>query len=161
TLDAADQLKSAQIDLNGSDAATLTEISALQNGAKDARDEAALAARLDAAGVNDPAALKDQLQSILSLYNAGLLPRADLKTPLDREVDVVMENNLVVRRPDNSLVIDQTNQTAGIVYSDPNNTPTDPADDKPSVVYLKLGGSALVFFPEDLERMIVRSIPFI
>jgi general nucleoside transport system permease protein len=160
-LDAVDQLKTAGIDLNSADAATLVEIAALQNGAKDARDEAALAAQLTAVGIDNPAALKDQLQTVVSLYNAGLFTNSNVKTALDTELNVVMDNNLVVRRPDNTLVIDESNHTAGIVYSDPNNTPADSTDDKPSEVYLKLGGSALLFFPENLEKMIVRSIPFI
>jgi general nucleoside transport system permease protein len=36
-----------------------------------------------------------------------------------------------------------------------------PGDQRPEAVYLRLGGSALIFFPYNLEDLIVRSIPFV
>ena len=49
---------------------------------------------------------------------------------------------------------------AGVTYDD-QNTPEDVTDDQPDAVWMRLGGQAFLFFPRELEGMIVRSIPFI
>src|SRR5690606_8795864 len=51
-------------------------------------------------------------------------------------------------------------QTSGVIYHN-NNTPDDPSDDRPETFYLRLGGSAFLFFPTNLEGTLIRAIPFI
>jgi simple sugar transport system permease protein len=54
----------------------------------------------------------------------------------------------------------QSGGLAGLIWGN-NNTADDTSDDRVNAAYLRLGGSALVFLPGNLENMIVRSIPFI
>lgn len=138
----------------------LAEIGALENGAEAAAELAATVERLDAAGVLDPAALSNQIDEVRELYSAGLLTDDDVAVALQNELPAAIDDHLIVRRPGNRLVIDNNPGLTGIIF-DAQNTPDDPTDDRPETVYLQLGGSALLFFPANLEAMLVRAIPFI
>lgn len=142
------------------DAQELADIAASSGGAGTARTAAEAVQQLDAAGIVNAAALAQQIEIVRSLYSEGLLTNDDVNEAISTELDAALQNNLVVSRPGNRLVIDLNNSPAGIIYNN-NNTPDDPADDRPETAYLRLGGSALLFFPENLERMLVRAIPFI
>ncbi|NOG48007.1 MAG: ABC transporter permease [Chloroflexi bacterium] len=57
------------------------------------------------------------------------------------------------------LIHEAHTEQAGIIWSTQNTPETE--DDKPDTAYLRVGGSAILFFPYQLERTIVRAIPFI
>lgn len=117
--------------------------------------------RLRAAGVTDEALLARQLNLVNSLYSDDLLTNEDVATALSTELPPFLEDNLVIYRPGNQpLLVAPGNGSSGILYND-QNTPADATDDKPSVVYSRLGGNVLVFFPANLERTLTRAIPFI
>jgi general nucleoside transport system permease protein len=117
--------------------------------------------RLRAAGITDESLLARQLNLVNSMYSAEILVNEDVAAALATELPPYLENTLVIYRPGNQpLLIAPTMDSTGIIYSD-QNTPDDTSDDKPSAVYARLGGSALQFFPANLERTITRAIPFI
>jgi simple sugar transport system permease protein len=160
-------LTAANIALDSGDADLLAELGAITdstgevNGAAQARAAEVTLERLTAAGVVDSAALVEQIAIVRALYEDDLLTADDLTTAINTELSAAVANNLIVRRPGNRLVVDRAASPVGIVYADTANTPDDPADDVPEVVYLRLGASALLFFPSQLESTIVRAIPFI
>ncbi|MFN8527977.1 MAG: hypothetical protein U0670_05145 [Anaerolineae bacterium] len=116
--------------------------------------------QLRSAGVTDVAELASEIATVRGLYDDGLLTNADVSTALAEELPVAEQNNLIVRRPGDRLVIDHQNQVFGSILGN-NNTPDDTSDDRTEVVYLRVAGSALLFFPANLETMLVRAIPFI
>ncbi|HEX2623557.1 MAG TPA: ABC transporter permease, partial [Phototrophicaceae bacterium] len=118
--------------------------------------------RLKAASITDEALLAQQINLVNSLYSAKILTNPDVVTALKTELQPYLDANFVAYRPGNQPLLIDPGKTgsSGIIYKDPN-TPTDPSDDKPDTVYLRLGNSAFLFFPGNLERMLTRSIPFI
>ncbi len=128
------------------------------------REQVAALARVEAAGITDFAALSEQLTIVDSLYDADLLTDDDVATALETELEPAIASNLIVRRPGtgrNALLIDRgKTQAAGVIYGD-GNTADDASDDRPETVYLRLFSSAFLFFPAELEEMLVRSIPFV
>lgn len=149
------------IDPSSPAAADLTAMSSLRGGVADARALADTITRVDAAGVNDLTALAAQLNIVRELYSRGLLTDDNVAAAIDTELPAQSFANLIVRRPGNRLVIAPGISTVGVVNADPANTPDDASDDVAEVVYLRLANSALLFFPANLESMIVRSIPFV
>lgn len=154
----------------------LLHASNLTPDAPDARDLAAIGV-LDPAKIRDqvafvgsiqgmaiqPGTLSEQLRIIKTLYDAEppLLQDSNVSSALQTEFEPMLQNNLVILRPNNQVLIDYTVSPAGIIYA-PNKTPDDPSDDQVvDVVYLKLGERALLFSPANLESMLVRAIPFI
>jgi general nucleoside transport system permease protein len=79
---------------------------------------------------------------------------------INDELEAVQDDFLLVRRPGDRVFIVESRGVSGITYDD-QNTPEDTTDDQPDTVWMRLGSSALLFFPRELEGMIVRSIPFI
>lgn len=162
---ALDALESAQIDLASPEAANLSDITALGEGTEGveaAREVVTLAERLENAGISDSIALDSQLQSIRNLYEQELLTEDDVATALNTELATATQNNLIVSRPGNRLLVDKGSTSAiGIIYSDALQTPDDPTDDTAEAVYLRIGGNVILFFPSQLESTLVRSIPFI
>jgi len=140
--------------------ADLEAMATVEGGVEAAREATAVIARFDAAGILNPTALSEQISVIREMYSRDLLTNDDVEAAIQTEFDTLLANNLVVRRPGNRLVIDRSSRAAGIIYGD-NNTADEPSDDVPETAYLRLGGSALMFFPENLETMLVRSIPFV
>lgn len=138
----------------------LVAIAALDGGAETALEASQTVARLDAAGISDTETLVHQIEIVRELYSQGLLTNADVTTAIDTELDDALQNNLIVSRPGNRLLVDRTNATTGALLNS-NNTPDNPADDYTDAAYVRLGGSALLFFPPNLENMLVRAIPFI
>jgi simple sugar transport system permease protein len=142
------------------DASDLIALNAVNGGAAAARTAAETIAQLDAAGITDAAALAQQIEIVRALYAAGLLTNNEVAAAMSSELDPALSDHLVVLRPGNRLLIDRTNNVAGAILSN-NNTPDNPNDDYTETVYLRLGSSALLFFPTNLEEMLVRAIPFI
>ncbi len=144
------------VQLDEATAAALDEITTL--GLTSVREWVAVQALLDEAGVTDLAAASEQVLLVRRIYDAGLLSQQDIHTALTEELDTALVENLVVRRPGNRLLVGTGfSAPAGILYT----TGSTPAADRPETVYLRLGGSALLFFPANLETTIVRSIPYI
>lgn len=126
---------------------------ASSTGVVAARRQAATLARLDDAGIVEPAALAAQVTLVRRMYDAGALTDPDVLTALETELPAAIENNLLVRRPGNLLLFNPgATGLAGIAYNEAG---------QPSNVWMRLVGSALLFFPANLESMIVRSIPFV
>lgn len=158
---AVDLLQSGGFAPASPEASALAEVAAVQGGAGAARTAIETYARLDAAGITDATALAAQIETVRELYSRGLVTNDDVNAMVADELAPALGDNLVVSRPGNRLVIDPGENETGIVY-DQNNTPNDNTDDRPEVVYLRLGsGSALLFFPASLETMLVRATPFV
>jgi ABC-type uncharacterized transport system permease subunit len=130
-------------------------------GAEEAREQAAFAAQLQQRGVSDPVTLSNQLRIIKDLYDIEALTGDNVADGLNNQLSSVLSDTLVILRPNNQVLYKQSSGIAGIIPAE-DRTPDDPSDDnKPDAVYLRLGSSALIFFPANLENMLVRSIPFI
>lgn len=124
-----------------------------ERGASTIANLVAIQARLDEVGIVDGAAAAEQIQLVSRLYDGGVLTNENVAEALETELDTALVNNLVVRRARNQVLIDHNaSANAGIIYN---------AAGKADHAYLRLGGSVLLFFPSNLEAMLVRSIPFI
>jgi simple sugar transport system permease protein len=125
------------------------------------REQAAFAANLQALGILDAQALSDQLRIVKDLYDSELLTGENVAADLDANLTPLLQNTLVILRPNNQILLDHSTSPAGVIYAE-DKTPDDPSDDqKPDVVYLRAANSALLFFPANLEQMLIRAIPFI
>ncbi len=122
---------------------------------------AAIEQQLEAAGITDEAALSRQLNLVNSMYGEDILTQEDVSTALETELEPFLAANLVIYRPGNQPLLINPGSTApaGIIY-DRRGT-EDPADDRVTAAYLRLGERVVLFFPANLERMLVRAIPFI
>lgn len=126
------------------------------------REQSAFAVKLQSLGILNPAQLASQLRLTRDLFDDGLFTAETVNAALDTELEGVVQNRVVLLRPNDQIIISPDNAPAGIIMAE-NKTPDDPRDDNVvEAVYLQLGiGRAFVFFPGNLENMIVRSIPFI
>jgi simple sugar transport system permease protein len=177
------------ISLDSQQALDLLSTAALNRGAADAREAAETIAYLDNAGMIDLSGLRDEIELLRAMYGVDLLTEDDVVTAINTELEAVLQNNLVVSRPGNRLIVAPGNDRVGIIYEasaaavatgetdavtagevgeQAATTDASEAQDiegsnvaVPSVVYLRLGGSAGLFFPSNLEKMLVRSVPFI
>jgi simple sugar transport system permease protein len=156
---AAAALERARVALDSAFADALAEMGAITSstgavvGASNARAAAATLERLTAAGIPDPSGLAEQIAIVRALYDLNLLTDADVAVALSAELEGAVSDNLVVRRPGSRLINAPGTSPAGIVYT---------AEGEADVAFLRLGaGSALLFFPAQLESTIVRAIPFI
>ncbi|MEP7293087.1 MAG: ABC transporter permease [Chloroflexota bacterium] len=142
------------------EAQELMAIAAINGGADTARESAQTAALLNTAGIGNTEALVHQIEIVRALYSAELLTNDDVTTAINTELESALQNNLIVSRPGDRLIIDHASSPTGAIRSD-NNTPDDPNDDYTETTYVRFAGSALLFFPTNLENMLVRSIPFV
>lgn len=152
-------LADAGVVLDAPELATLARFSTLREGAADARELADVAALLERAGITDLAALTEQIALVRAMYEDDLLTQDIVDRAIVDELPQASADNLLVRRPGNRLLVDRTNEPFGVIEVDMsvNNVQVT----RPEAVYLRLGSSAFLFFPQNLETMIVRSIPFI
>ncbi len=154
------------IDPMAGDADDIAAISALAEGSRTGSDYIndlrGIDGRLLAAGVANEEEFSRQLTLVNAMYEVGILTSPDVRTALTTELEPYLTANTVVYRPGNQPLLIHPNHTeaAGIIWAD-QRTPDDTSDDKPDTVYLRLGSKVLLFFPFQLERTIVRSIPFI
>ncbi|MBC6937711.1 MAG: ABC transporter permease [Chloroflexi bacterium] len=153
-----DTLAAAGLTPAAADAQDLADIAA--RGVETIREQVALAAQIQAAGLSDPAALTTQLRLVRSLYEVELLTGPDVGAALRDDLESALQNAIVILRPNNQILFNRSGAPAGSIINN-NNTPENPDDDRLEAVYLRLGGSALVFLPSNLENMITRSIPYI
>ena len=110
-------------------------------------------AALDALGIDDPAALGAQFRIVGRMYEAGYLSGDSVNAVLDQQLDAALRQHLVIRRPGNRVLSadDLGGLTFGILKNEQNL----------EVLFLRLGDQVLLFIPSNLEKTIVRAIPFI
>lgn len=165
---ALEGFRAVGFDLESPAVSDLDAIARLRGGAGQARASAATLERLDAAGITNPAALQTQIELVRTLYAQNLLTDSDVSRALAEELPVVLEQNRIIRRPGNRLLVAPGAAIAGVVYTSGTATegeaaPTEaaPAGQRPSFAFAQLGSLMLLFFPANFETMLVRSIPFI
>ncbi|MEM6526898.1 MAG: ABC transporter permease [Chloroflexota bacterium] len=150
-------LESAGVDPESEDGQTLALIAEV--GARDIERAYPVAQGIEAAGITDFVGLESQLRQIDELVELEILTSESLATAITEDLPAASQENLLVRRPGNRILVDATSAATGITYEDQNTEDT--ADDEPETLWLKLGDFAVLFFPRELEGMITRSIPFI
>ena len=103
--------------------------------------------------ITEPGILGENFRLVGELYDGEYLTAETVNEALDNELDGVLQEHLVIRRPGNRVLIgDGEGQSSFGIIKD---------DQDVEVAFFRLGGQALVFFPGNLERTIVRAIPFI
>ncbi|MEL7432874.1 MAG: ABC transporter permease, partial [Chloroflexota bacterium] len=102
--------------------------------------------------VNQRGAIADNFRLITTLYGEGLLTAETVDEAIDNELDTVLEENTILRRPGGAVfIIPEDNGAIGSIRDE---------QDRP-VYYARVAGSAFLFLPAQLESTIVKSIPFI
>ncbi len=162
-LDVLDSLERTPTSQDADDIAAITALgSSASTGLERVRSLSTTEIRLVNAGITDIIGLANQLRVLNALYGEGLLTNEDVSTAIDTELEAVLNNNLIARRPPPILIlVDRDNSSpSGVIY-DRSITPENPDDDPVLADFLRLGGGVLLFFPGQLEDTIVRAIPFI
>ncbi len=120
--------------------------------------------------VDDLTRINQQLSLLKSLFDEGWLPVEDgngetlaLLTTLDVELPQLLETSLVVHRPGARVLVHEgVSATMGLIPEQIQDaTHPDYGGTRTLALYLRLGGSAFLFYPLQLEDMIVRSLPYI
>lgn len=108
---------------------------------------------LEAAGVSDPNALGEQLRLLGNLFDAGLLTSPTVRQAIDEEIDLLDDRDLVVRRSGGTILVGagMANEPIGLLY-DAQRLP---------ILYVRLGGSAFLFVPDQLATTLIKAIPYI
>lgn len=119
----------------------------------DAREAIETLARLDELGIDDPAGLGAQFRIVGKMLDAEYLSGESVNLMLAEQLDAALRRNLIIRRPGNRVLSadEQGGQSFGILKN----------DQDLEVLFLRLGDQVLLFFPSNLEKTIVRAIPFI
>ena len=145
------QLDALGIDAASPEAATIQAI--VDADYEDVREAIETLAVLDALSIEDPAALGAQFRIVGRMYESEYLSGASVNAALDQQLDAALRQHLVIRRPGNRVLNadDLGELTFGILK---NNQDLE-------VLFLRLGDQVLLFIPSNLEKTIVRAIPFI
>ncbi|MCB9452125.1 MAG: ABC transporter permease [Anaerolineaceae bacterium] len=151
-------LQSMGLMANSDDAQMIVEIAA--DGTSSIRSEAQLAQQIENVGITDIEAFSGQLRLAKLLFDDDLLTGEDVGAALNDQLEPLLQNMLVVLRPNNSILFKADPGTTGIIYDD-NKTPDDTSDDRPDAFYWHFGGEVFLFFPSTFEIWIVRTIPFV
>lgn len=108
---------------------------------------------LDELGIEDPEALGSQLRIIGEMYDAEYLSGESVNAVLEGDLSAALNQHMIIRRPGNRVLngADLGSTTFGILKN----------EQDLEVLYLRLGDRVLLFFPANLEKTIVRAIPFI
>lgn len=149
------------IPLNSPDADTLVAIGNAKP--KDVFDALEALRALDAAGSTNASGVADNLRLLSSLYDANALQSETINEALDTELPAVIEKSLLINRPGGRVLIGpDSTATVGIaLYEDPT-APVEGAAARPEpVAFVRLGNSALLFVPGNLESTLLNSIPYI
>jgi len=151
SLAALQQLDALNIKPDSAQAQTIRDIVAADYD--DVTEAVATVARLDALGITEPAALGAQLRIVGSMYDAGYLSGESVNAALAEQLDGALAQHLVIRRPGNRVLSGdgRGGELLGILQN----------DQGLEVFFMRLGGRVLLFFPANLEKTIVRAIPFI
>jgi len=149
--DALMQLEALGIDSESADADVIVAI--VESDYDDAREAIETLARLDELRIDDPAALGAQFRIVGKMIDAEYLTGESVNVMLADQLDAALRQHLVIRRPGNRVLSadDLGGQTFGILKN----------DQDLEVLFLRLGDQVLLFFPSNLEKTIVRAIPFI
>lgn len=149
--DALQLLDEAGLDPIDTDAELIPEIAAV--GYENVVRGIETLKELEAGGFDDAEALAVNFRLIAVFYENGYLTAANINEALDTQLDEVLEENLVIVRPGNRLLIGEGKGDDAVgTVKDELRLP---------VVYFKLLGRVFLFFPGNLESTIVRAIPFI
>lgn len=151
SLGALAQLDALNIDADSSDAEIIQAIVAADY--EDAREAIETLATLDALGIADPAALGAQFRIVGRMYESEYLTGASVNAALDEQLDAALRQHLVIRRPGNRVL--NADGLGGVTFGILKN------DQDLEVLFIRLGDSVLLFIPSNLEKTIVRAIPFI
>ena len=110
-------------------------------------------AALDALDIDDPAGLGAQFRIVGRMLDAEYLSGESVNAMLDEQLDPALARHLIIRRPGNRVLSadDMGGTTFGILIN----------DQDLEVLFLRLGDQVLLFIPSNLEKTIVRAIPFI
>jgi general nucleoside transport system permease protein len=157
-LDTLTRLQEIGIDPNSDDATNLAALA--EAGANSIQQTYPTAQVIDELGIMDIDALDSQVRQLSALVDEGLLTAPLLADAITDELPAATRDKLLVRRPGNRVLVGDSGAPVGTITND-QNTPDDLTDDQPEAVWLRLGGTAVLFFPRELEGMIVRSIPFV
>ena len=108
---------------------------------------------LDALGIEDPAGLGAQFRIVGRMYEAGYLTGESVNAALAEQLDAALRQHLVIRRPGNRVL--SADDLGGLSFGILKN------EQDLEVLFLRLGDQVLLFIPSNLEKTIVRAIPFI
>ena len=149
--DALLNLDNLSIDSESADADVIAAI--VESDYDDAREAIETLAKLDELRIDDPAALGAQFRIVGKMLDAEYLTGESVNVMLAEQLDAALRQNLVIRRPGNRVLSadDLGGQSFGILKN----------DQDLEVLFLRLGDQVLLFFPSNLEKTIVRAIPFI
>ena len=149
--DALTLLEDLGIESEGAAADAIAAI--VESDYDDAREAIETLARLDELGIDDPAGLGAQFRIVGKMLDAEYLSGESVNLMLAEQLDAALRRNLVIRRPGNRVLSadEQGGQSFGILKN----------DQDLEVLFLRLGDQVLLFFPSNLEKTIVRAIPFI
>ena len=108
---------------------------------------------LDALAIDDPAALGAQFRIVGKMIDAGHLSGESVNAMLAGQLDEALRRHLIIRRPGNRVLSasDLGASSLGILKN----------DQDLEVFFLRIGDQTLLFIPSNLEKTIVRAIPFI
>jgi len=153
-LEALQRLDELGIGLNSVDADILIFIA--ENSPEDIQEAVDITNALNDIGINSPGAVGEQIRLIAQLYDLELLSAETVNEALDTELDTAVSENLIIRVPSNppgnrTLFLEGDSSAFGTLQND---------QDLP-VVYARLGGSVLLFYPGQLETTLIRSIPYV
>lgn len=151
TYDALVQLDELSIPVVSADANRLVAIVEADYG--DVTEAIETLAFMDDLGIDDAGALGTQFRIISEMYDAEYLSNESVNAVLEGELTGVLNQHLIIRRPGDRVLngTDLGSTTFGILQN----------DQDLEVMFLRLGDRALLFFPANLEKTIVRAIPFI
>ena len=145
------QLEALGIDLSSPEAETIQTI--VESDYEDVRESIETLAALDELGIDDPTSLGAQFRIVGRMYEAEYLTGASVNAALDEQLDAALGQHLVIRRPGNRVL--QADDLGGVTFGILKN------QQDLEVLFLRLGDQVLIFFPSNLEKTIVRAIPFI
>ena len=120
---------------------------------EDVREAIETLATLDALAIDDPAGLGAQFRIVGRMYDSEYLSGNSVNTALDDQLDAALRQHLVIRRPGNRVL--NADDLGGVTFGILKN------DQDLEVLFLRLGDQVLLFIPSNLEKTIVRAIPFI
>ncbi len=149
--EALDLLDTLEIGLFSDTANQIMAIAAADYG--DVTEAIETIAILDELGITDPEDLGSQFRILDEMYDAAYFDNPNVNDVLDNELIGQLEENLIIRRPGNRVLngTDLGSESFGILQN----------DQELEVLFFRLGDRVLLFFPANLEKTIVRSIPFI
>ena len=144
-------LETLEIESDSADADAILAI--VESDYDDVREAIETLAILDDLRIDDPAALGAQFRIVGKMLDAEYLTGESVNLMIADQLDDALQQNLVIRRPGNRVLNadDLGGQTFGILQN----------DQDLEVLFLRLGDQVLLFFPSNLEKTIVRAIPFI